>query len=70
MLFRSLKESDSYLFGEEPKLKGRTPNTDGTPVEHNGPNPWAKETLNLTEQGRILREDPELAKKLQAQAKG
>ena len=25
----ALKESDSYLFGEEPKLKGRTPNTDG-----------------------------------------
>lgn len=31
-------------------------------------NPWSKQHFNLTEQGRILREDPELAKKLKAQA--
>ncbi|EPH61151.1 hypothetical protein D931_02828 [Enterococcus faecium 13.SD.W.09] len=31
-------------------------------------NPFAKETLNLTEQGRLLREDPEKAKALQALA--
>lgn len=31
-------------------------------------NPFSKDTLNLTEQGRILREDPELAKTLKAQA--
>lgn len=29
-------------------------------------NPFAPETLNLTEQGRLLREDPEKAKALQA----
>lgn len=31
-------------------------------------NPWSKKYFNLTEQGRILRENPELAKKLKAQA--
>lgn len=31
-------------------------------------NPFAAETLNLTEQGRLLREDPEKAKALQALA--
>lgn len=31
-------------------------------------NPWAKDTSNLTEQMRIARENPGLAKKLQAQA--
>lgn len=31
-------------------------------------NPWKKETYNLTEQGKIIRENPELAQKLKAQA--
>lgn len=32
-------------------------------------NPWLKESFNLTEQGRIIREDPERAKLLMQQAK-
>ena len=32
-------------------------------------NPWSKESFNLTEQGRILTEDPERAKLLMQQAK-
>ncbi len=32
-------------------------------------NPWSKEHRNLTEQARIMREDPELAKRMQLQAK-
>ena len=32
-------------------------------------NPWAKETLNLTRQGEILKTDPQLAEKLQKAAK-
>lgn len=32
-------------------------------------NPWSKESFNLTEQGRIIREDPERAKLLMQQAK-
>lgn len=31
-------------------------------------NPWKKETRNLTEQGRIIRENPELAKRLKSEA--
>lgn len=59
-----LKESDSYLFGED-TLMGREPNTDTNPVNpgHKN-NPWKKETLNLTQQGKILKENPELAQKL------
>jgi hypothetical protein len=33
-------------------------------------NPWQKETLNLTEQGKILRKNPELAMRLMNEAKG
>jgi chromosome segregation ATPase len=33
-----------------------------------GHNPWSKDHYNLTEQGRILREDPERAKQLKAEA--
>lgn len=66
-----LRESKPYLFGNEsPKLKGRTPIMVGNTVEHTGKNPWSKETFNLTEQARIMKEDPELAKKLKEQAKG
>lgn len=31
-------------------------------------NPWAKDSFNLTEQGRISRDEPEVAKKLKAEA--
>ena len=39
------------------------PGSDGGTV-----NPWKKETRNLTEQGRILKENPELAKQMKAEA--
>lgn len=63
----ALKESDAYLFGEdEPAgLKGRKPHEGGTDTQ-GIKNPWSKETFNLTEQARILKENPELAKQLQA----
>ena len=32
-------------------------------------NPWAKETLNLTEQGKLIKENPTLASQFMAQAK-
>lgn len=37
--------------------------------KNNAKNPWKKETFNLTEQGRIIRENPDLAKQLMAQAR-
>lgn len=65
----ALKESDAYLFESE-KLKGNTPpaGNQHVPGGYNKPNPFAKDSFNLTEQGRLYREEPELAKQLQAQA--
>lgn len=66
-----LKESDGYLFEDEGKLRGRTPNLDGkNPKTFEGKNPFARDTINLSEQARMLKEDPELAKQLQDEAKG
>lgn len=47
------------LKGKGPKRKGATGNM---------VNPFAKETFNLTEQGKLLKENPELYKTLKAQA--
>jgi hypothetical protein len=70
---KALRESKAFLFVEKqdkgPQLKGATP-ADGRDSAGGGiKNPWAKETFNLTEQGRIMRENPELAKQLMAAAK-
>lgn len=68
----ALKKSDSYLFGEDqpPGLKGRTPHeTDTNPPPINK-NPFSNEHFNLTEQGKLIRENPELAKQLISQAGG
>lgn len=62
-----LKESDSYLFGEGAGVGGRDPHPPGKGGKETSKNPWGKEHYNLTEQGRILREDPELAKQFMAQ---
>lgn len=68
----ALKESDAYLFAEEEAqegLRGRNPHiSPGSEAPSNQKNPWKKDSFNLTEQGRLLREDPTLAQKLQAQA--
>ena len=53
---------------EKFKESGRTPNP-GAPGGSGQINPWKKETFNLTEQGRLIRDNPELAKQLMAQAK-
>lgn len=65
---KTLKESDSYLFGED-TLSGIENPKDTKGGKYNGPNPWSKDTLNLTKQGEILKTNPELAKVLQSQAK-
>jgi septal ring factor EnvC (AmiA/AmiB activator) len=61
-----LKEQYKDLF--KPDVKGKEPINigGGTPSTKN---PWSKEHFNLTEQGRILRENPELAAQLQAAVK-
>ncbi len=62
---KKLKETDAYLFGEASKVGGGTnpPSAGGA-----DPNPWRKETFNLTAQGRILRDDPAKAARLKAEA--
>lgn len=63
-----LRESDPYLFGED-NISGKKPG-EGNPLPPDDikKNPWSREHFNLTEQGKILRKDPELAKRLQSQA--
>lgn len=58
----SCKESYKDLF--IPKIEGRDPNNNNSGGKPAIKNPWSKEHLNLTEQGKILRENPELAEKL------
>lgn len=62
---KSLRQSDSYLF-EGDGLKGRQPN--GSGKSSSGINPFSKEHFNLTEQGRLFKENPDLAKQLMEQA--
>lgn len=70
----ALKESDSYLFESEndssPGLAGRQPHGTGNSAANlpTAKNPFSKEHLNLTEQGRLFRENPELAMRLQKEA--
>lgn len=61
----TIKEQYKDLF--VPPVKGREPNNRNiTPSGEK--NPWSKEHFNLTEQGRLLRENPELAAQLKAAA--
>lgn len=64
---KNIKQSDGYLFHEESNgIKGRIPN--GSGKSGLGINPFSKEHFNLTEQGRLMRENPELAQKYKEQA--
>jgi chromosome segregation ATPase len=71
---KSLRESKGFLFVEKDdtgtKFKGAKPPESGDKGGGGGQkNPWSREHFNLTEQGRIMRENPELAKQLMAAAK-
>lgn len=66
----TLKEEKPYLFAdEEPDGTGGSKGA-GAKVKKEPANPWSKEHFNLTEQGRLLRDDPEKAKQLMSMAKG
>ncbi|MEK4403450.1 phage scaffolding protein [Sporosarcina sp. FSL K6-6792] len=68
---KPLRESKSFLFVAEGEtapgivIQGAKPAEGILKGQEGAPNPWSKETFNLTEQGRILRENPELAKQFQ-----
>lgn len=59
----AIKETYKDLF--TPTVAGRDPqNKDKSPI--GGKNPWSKEHFNLTEQGKLLRENPTLAAQYKA----
>jgi hypothetical protein len=65
---KALQTSDAYLFGED-VITGRNHKPGaGTPPDMKK-NPWSKEHFNLTEQGKLVTENPELAAQLKAAAK-
>ena len=62
-------EDSKFLFNVQNDFtfRGAKPGERGEGGSGSGiKNPWSKEHWNLTEQGRILREDPELAKQLKS----
>jgi DNA repair exonuclease SbcCD ATPase subunit len=64
---KELQKSDAYLFGDSTPVKvgsGTNPPGAGTGEA----NPWKKETWNLTQQGKILMEDPAKATRMKAEA--
>ncbi|GIQ70753.1 hypothetical protein DUZ99_02045 [Xylanibacillus composti] len=76
---KSLRESKGFYFipeetegtsGDIPiQFRGLKPAEGGDKGNGSGiVNPWKQETFNLTEQGRLLREKPELAKQLKTAA--
>ena len=50
----------------ESRLKGKTPQKGDSTGTYN---PWSKETFNLTEQGKIMQDNPALAQQLRATAR-
>lgn len=62
-----LKEQYKDLF--KPDVKGKEPNNIGS-SSLGQKNPWSKEHFNLTEQGKLIRENPEKARQLIIQAGG
>lgn len=60
-----IKKDKGFLFKTDKVDTHYDPNSGGAPT---GINPFAKETYNLTQQGKLLKENPALAKELMAAA--
>ncbi|MDO4267448.1 MAG: phage scaffolding protein [Eubacteriales bacterium] len=63
-LLKPVREASPHLFKADPGAE-YTPAGGGTPP---AANPWKKETFNLTEQGRIYKENPTMAKQMASAA--
>jgi hypothetical protein len=63
---KTLQEGKTFLFKPAAGKPGYVPNAGAG--GSTGKNPFAKETFNLTEQGKILKENPAQAKALAAEA--
>ncbi len=62
---KELQKSDAYLFGEP----GRVGSGTNPPGAGNAEvNPWKKDSWNLTQQGKILMDDPAKATRMKAEA--
>ena len=71
---KALRDAIEAVLRDVPELKGSmTPGKSGAEFSAGGGtverNPWSKEHFNLTEQGRLMRENPDLARKLMKEAK-
>lgn len=64
---KALKESKPFLFKPEDKKNPKYKPNGGTGSDASN-NPFAKDTYNLTKQGQMLRENPEIAKAMAAEA--
>ena len=62
----ALKKDKSFLFKAAPNKPNYSPNGGGNQPPTT--NPFKKETFNLTEQGKMLRENPEQARAMAAEA--
>ena len=69
----AIKAALEKVLNDLPELRGATaPAKSGSEFQGGGTvdrNPWSKEHFNLTEQGRIMRENPQLAARLMKEAK-
>ncbi|MCW2277740.1 phage scaffolding protein [Heliophilum fasciatum] len=72
---KALRTSKAFLFvdqetgGTQTQMRGaKPPDGSGKPPQTQK-NPWLKESFNLTEQGRLIREYPDLAQQFMAAAK-
>jgi hypothetical protein len=63
-----VKANEAIIADETGKGSGRPPNRSETFQGSKVANPWKKETLNVTLQGKILSGDPELAKRMKTEA--
>lgn len=66
---KALQKSDAYLFKQQQNPNSPQIFVPGNPNGgSNKPNPFSKEHFNLTEQGKLLKEDPDLYNAMKAQA--
>src|SRR5690606_24567870 len=71
---KELRDAIEAVLRDVPELKGSmVPGKSGADFSASGGtverNPWSKEHFNLTEQGRLMRENPDLAHRLMKEAK-
>lgn len=67
---KAIADSEDNLYHFKPSGASGSGTNPGVAPGTKQVNPWKTETFNLTEQGRLYRTNPDLAKRLMAEAKG